>query len=236
MKASRSNPLPFSRLQVDCRPFDLPAENWRWSGSLPNCGNLRVALQGQAEMTARGKTYPLHARACFVFSPTQELSVRSGAPLPFRNFACRLLPAEGNGDKRREKVGRLMGPEAANFFGRRDFGPAALPASRLEDSLAAQQTTGLSAQCLAQVWPEVHPPAPARPGGWGGNGGVRPKTLRRNVEHGLIPDDIGPTRGLLTHHDHCDAGEDFDPSSVGDSASAVSRPGELGRWNPNLNS
>lgn len=135
---------------------------------------------------------------------------------------------EGNGDSRREKVGRLKGPEATNFFGLRDFGPAALPASRLEDTLAAQQTTGLSAQSLTQVLPEAHPPAPARPGEWGGNGGVRPKTLRRNVEHGLIPEDIGQTRGLLTHNDHCDAREDFDPSSVGDSASAVSPPGELG--------
>lgn len=125
MKANRSTPLPFSGLQPVRRPFDLPAENWRWSGSLPNCCNLRVALQGQAEMTARGKTYPLHARACFVFSPTQELSVRSEAPPPFRNFACRLLPVEGNGDRRREKVGRLMGPEAANFSELRDFGPPA---------------------------------------------------------------------------------------------------------------
>jgi AraC-like DNA-binding protein len=163
MKAKKVPPLPFKGLKVILGPFDLRSENWRWSRPIPNCFNLWVALEGQAEMTTLGKTYPIHPGVCFVFSPHQELSARSVAQQPFRNFACRFLPVDGNGDILRENVGRLMGVESSNFFALRDFCQAAIQASRYDDALAAQQTAGICYQILAQVWRDAHTPAAKDP-------------------------------------------------------------------------
>ena len=131
MKTNKAPPLPFKGLKVVLGPFDLRSENWHWSRPIPNCFNLWVALEGQAEMTTLGKTYPIHPGVCFVFSPHQELSARSVSPQPFRNFACRFLPVDGNGDILRENVGSLMGVESSNFLGcgifaRRPFNRPAL--------------------------------------------------------------------------------------------------------------
>ena len=163
MTAKKVPLLPFKSLKVVLGPFDLRSENWHWSRPIPNCFNLWVALEGQAEMNTLGKTYPIHPGVCFVFSPHQKLAARSVAPQPFRNFACRFLPVDGNGDILREDVGSLMGLEASNFFGLRDLCLAAIQASRFDDALAAQQTAGLCYQILAQVWRDAHTPAAKAP-------------------------------------------------------------------------
>jgi AraC-like DNA-binding protein len=159
VRAKKVSPLPFSGLKVVLGPFDLTADNWRWSRPIPNCFNLWVALEGQAEMKTLGQTHPIHPGVCFVFAPHQELAAKSVSPQPFRNFACRFVPTDGNGDALLEKVGMLMGVEASNFLGVRDLCQAALQASRHEDALAGQQTAGLCYQILAQVWRDAHTPA-----------------------------------------------------------------------------
>jgi AraC family transcriptional regulator, arabinose operon regulatory protein len=163
MKAKKIPPLPFKGLKVVLGPFDLCSENWRWSRPIPNCFNLWVALEGQAEMNTLNKTYPIHPGVCFVFSPHQELSAKSVAPQPFRNFACRFLPVDGNGDILQENVGRLMGVETSNFFALRDLCQAVIQASRYGDALAEQQTAGLCYQILAQVWRDAHMHSPKGP-------------------------------------------------------------------------
>lgn len=163
MKAKKVPPLPFKGLKVVLGPFDLRSESWHWSRPIPDCFNLWVALEGQAEMSTLGKTYAIHPGVCFVFSPHQELSAKSVSPEPFRNFACRFLPTDGNGDILREVAERLMGVESSNFFGLRDLCLGAIQASRHGDALAAQQAAGLCYQILAQVWRDAHTPAPQAP-------------------------------------------------------------------------
>jgi len=163
MKPKKVPPLPFKELKIVLGPFDLCSENWRWTRPIPNCFNLWVALEGQAEMKTLGKTYPIHPGVCFVFSPHQELSAKSFSSIPFRNFACRFLPVDGKGDILQENVGSLMGVEASNFFGLRDLCQAAIQTSQYDDALAAQQTAGLCYQILAQVWRNAHTPAPKDP-------------------------------------------------------------------------
>lgn len=160
MSAKKAPPLPFQGLKVVLGPFDLTSDNWRWSRPIPNCFNLWVALEGQAEMITLGKTYHIHPGSCFVFSPHQKISAKSVALQPFRNFACRFLPVDGNGDILQEKVERLMAVKTSNFFGIRDLCQGAIQASRYHDALAVQQIAGLCFQILAQVWRDAHmPPA-----------------------------------------------------------------------------
>ena len=163
MRAKIAPPLPFQGLKVVLGPLDLISENWRWNRPIPNCYNLWVALEGQGEMITLGKTYPIHPGSCFIFSPHQKISGKSVALQPFRNFACRFLPIDGKGDILQEKIERLMGVEASNFFGIRDLCQAAIQASRYDDALAMQQSAGLCFQILAQVWRDAHMPAPKDP-------------------------------------------------------------------------
>ena len=156
MKAKKVPPLPFNEIKVVLGPFDLRQENWHWSRPIPNCFNMWVALEGQAELKTLGKTHPIHPGVCFVFSPHQELSAKSVAAQPFRNFACRFLPVDGGQAGLLEKVQKLMAVESTNFFGLRDLCQAAIQASQHEDTLAAQQTAGLCYQILAQVWRDAH--------------------------------------------------------------------------------
>jgi AraC family transcriptional regulator of arabinose operon len=163
MKAEGIPPLPFDALKIVLGPLDLRSENWHWKRPIPDCYNLWVALEGQAEMRTLGRTYHVHPGCCFVFSPHQKLSAKSVAPEQFRNFACRFVPVDGNAELLSKKVQRLMGVESSDFFGLRDLCLAAVQASRHADPLAAQQTAGLCYQILAQVWRDAHTPAPKAP-------------------------------------------------------------------------
>lgn len=163
MSIKQIPPLPFASIQVVLGPLNLCSDHWRWNRPIPDCYNLWIALEGQAEMITFGKTYPIHPGTSFVFSPHQKISAKSVGSQPFRNFACRFLPINGNGDALQEKVGKLMGVKTSNFFGIRDLCHAALQTSRYEDGLAAQQTAGLCYQILAQVWRDAHIPPPKDP-------------------------------------------------------------------------
>lgn len=163
MRSDKPEPLPFRELKVVLGPLDLSAENWRWNRPIPDCYNLWIALEGRAELKTLGKTYPIRPGTGFVFSPHQEISAKSLADKPFRNFACRFLPMDGNGDTLQENVDRLMGVKASNFFGIRDLCQTAIQTSRYEDALAVQQTSGLCYQILAQVWRDAHMPQPNDP-------------------------------------------------------------------------
>lgn len=159
MKAKKVPPLPFKEIKIVLGPFDLSSENWRWSRAIPNCFNLWVALEGQAELETLGKKYPIHPGVCFVFSPHQELSAHSVSPQIFRNFACRFLPGDGNTDAMSEVATKLTGVQATKFFGLRDLCRAATQVAHYEDRLAEQQAAGLCYQIIAQLWRDAHLPS-----------------------------------------------------------------------------
>lgn len=163
MKATKAPPLPFEALEVVLGPLEWYSEHWRWNRSIPDCYNLWVALEGHAEMQTLGKNFEIHPGVCFVFSPQQKLSAQSVDAQPFRNFACRFLPASGNANIFQNSAEKLIGVESSNFFALRDLCNAAIQASRHGDALGTQQSAGLCYQILAQVWRDAHTPAPKGP-------------------------------------------------------------------------
>jgi AraC-like DNA-binding protein len=156
-------PLPFQGIRVVLGPLDLHADNWRWNRPIPDCFNLWIALEGQAELKTLGKTYRIHPGTSFVFYPHQKISARSVAAQPFRNFACRFMPNNTGADILKQKAVNLMGVSTSNLSRTRELCRAAMQTSLFTDELAIQQTAGLCYQILAQVWRDAHTSAPRDP-------------------------------------------------------------------------
>lgn len=155
--------MPFDSIRVVLGPLDLHADNWRWNRPIPECFNLWVALEGQAEMKTMGKTFPIHPGTAFVFYPHQKISAKSVSPQPFRNFAVRFMPTRGEGKILRQNAETLMGVTTTNLSRCRELCRAAVQVSLFNDDLAVQQTAGLCYQILAQVWRDAHTFSPQDP-------------------------------------------------------------------------
>lgn len=151
-------PLPFPVMQIILGPLVFSSNNWRWYTTVPNCFNLWIALEGQAEMKTMGKTYPIQPGTAFVFSPHQEVSAKTISKQPFRNFACRFAPPGATGDALKHKASKLMGIPASDLAHTKKLCHAAVQSTHYKDALALQQFTGLCFQILAQVWRDAHTP------------------------------------------------------------------------------
>jgi AraC-like DNA-binding protein len=163
MLSKQTPPLPFEGLQIVLGPLDLHADNWRWNRPIPDCFNLWIALEGQAEMKTLEKKYHINPGTAFVFSPHQKISAHSVSPQPFRNFAVRFIPRRGNGDILKKNVNNLMGVTTSNLSRTRELCRAAVQVSMFKDALSVQQASGLCYQLLAQVWRDAHTPIPQDP-------------------------------------------------------------------------
>jgi AraC family transcriptional regulator of arabinose operon len=155
--------LPFDNIQIILEPIIFSSTNWRWSRPSPNCFNLWVPLEGQAELKTLGKTYLVQPGTAFVFAPHQEKSAKAVSNLPFRNFACRFAPPKGTGKALRDKVNQLMGVPTSDLLQIKELCRGAAQSTNYKDALSKQQAKGLCYQILAQVWRDAHTPVRGDP-------------------------------------------------------------------------
>lgn len=156
-------PLPFGSIQIILEPIIFSSNNWRWNRQNPNCFNLWVALEGQAELKTLGNTYSIQPGTAFVFAPLQEKKAKAVANQPFRNFACRFAPPKGTGKALRDKINTLMGVPTSDLLQTKELCRAAVQSTNYKDALSAQQTMGLCYQILAKIWRDAHTPARCDP-------------------------------------------------------------------------